>query len=55
MYVQGMAEYASILVAMGESIFSGIVSLTNLGPVGNMVLLVCGVIGLLFWLVVFKW
>jgi len=53
MYAQGIAEYVSILAAIGGGILSGVISLTNLEPTGNFILIV-GVIGFFFWLVVFK-
>jgi hypothetical protein len=50
---QGIAEYASILAAIGGKIFTIVTSLTNLEPTGNFILIV-GVLGFFFWLVVFK-
>jgi len=53
MYAQGIAEYVSILAAIGGGILSGVISLTNLEPTANFIL-IGGFIGFLFWLVVFK-
>lgn len=52
-YAQGMAEYASILATIGGGILGGLASLTNLEPTWNF-LLIAGVFGFLFWLIVFK-
>jgi len=52
-YAQGIAEYASILSAIGGGILGGVTSLTNLEPSWN-ILLIAGVFGFLFWLIVFK-
>ena len=52
-YAQGIAEYASILAAIGGGILGGVTSITNLDPSWNL-LLIAGVFGFLFWLFVFK-
>lgn len=52
-YAQGMAEYASILAAMGGSILGGLTNLANLELTWEF-LLIAGVLGFLFWLLVFK-
>lgn len=50
---QGIAEYASILSAIGGKIFTVVSSLTNLESTGNSILIV-GIIGFFFWVVVYK-
>jgi len=52
-YAQGIAEYASILSAIGGGILGGISSLTHLDVTWN-ILLIAAVFGFLFWYIVFK-
>jgi hypothetical protein len=52
-HAQGIAEYASILSAIGGGILGGVSSLTHLDVTWN-VLLIAAVFGFLFWFIVFK-
>ena len=52
-YAQGIAEYASILSVIAGGIAAGITSLTNLDITWNAIL-IAGVLGFFFWLLVFK-